>query len=132
MDIEWISLDATLAMHKEQIAEHGGTEGTRDQGLLESALARPQNLLAYGDEIDLASLTASYAYGIAKNHPFLDGNKRTALVVSVTFLNLNGYDFDAPASETYARFLDLAEGLVTEDELAQWLRERIYSIEIDY
>lgn len=132
MDIEWISLDATLAMHKEQIAEHGGTEGTRDQGLLESALARPQNLLAYGDDIDLASLTASYAYGIAENHPFLDGNKRTALVVSVTFLNLNGYDFDAPASETYARFLDLAEGLVTEDELAQWLRERIYSIEIDY
>ena len=128
MEFEWIASNAVLAMHREQIAEHGGTEGLRDEGLLDSALARPQNLLAYGEDVDVAALAASYAYGIAKNHPFLDGNKRTALVVSVTFLNLNGYDLDAPSSETYTRFLGLAEGLVSEDELADWMRKRLYSI----
>jgi death-on-curing protein len=126
MEFEWVALNAALAMHTEQIAEHGGTEGIRDAGLLQSALARPQNLLAYGENIDLASLAASYAYGIAKNHPFLDGNKRTALVVSITFLNLNGFDFDAPPSETYTQFLGLAEGVVSEEELAGWIRERLY------
>jgi death-on-curing protein len=132
MEIEWITPSSTFAIHNEQIAEHGGTEGVRDYGLLESTLARPQNLLAYGSDVDLAALAASYAYGIAKNHPFLDGNKRTELVVSVTFLNLNGFDFDATASETYTRFLGLAEDLVTEDELALWLRERLYRIESDF
>jgi death-on-curing protein len=124
-------LDAVLVAHKEQIAEHGGTEGIRDAGLLDSALARPQNLLAYGQSVDVSSLAASYAYGIAKNHPFLDGNKRTALVISVTFLNLNGYDFDAQPSETYRQFLGIAEGVVSEEELASWIRERLYSISSD-
>jgi len=114
-------------MHSEQIAEHGGTDGVRDAGLLESALARPQNF-AYGEDVDMASLAASYAFGLAKNHPFLDGNKRTALVVSVTFLNLNGYDFDASPSETYTQFLGLAEGLISEEQLATWFREHLYSM----
>ena len=129
MEFEWVVFSAVFAMHIEQIAEHGGTEGVRDEGLLESALAGPQNLLAYGENVDAAALAASYAYGIAKNHPFLDGNKRTALVAAVTFLNLNGYDFDAPPSETYTQFLGLAEGVVSEEQLVGWLRERLYPIE---
>ncbi len=128
MDTKWIASDAVLAMHMRQIAEHGGIDGLRDEGLLLSALARPENLHAYGESIDLAALGASYASGIAKNHPFLDGNKRTALVVAVTFLNLNGYDFDAPDAETYTLFIQLAEGSINEDELAGWFRERLYSI----
>lgn len=128
MELVWVVLNAVLAIHREQIAEHGGTDGVRDEGLLQSALARPQNLLAYGEQVDLAALAACYAYGVAKNHPFLDGNKRTALVVAITFLNLNGYDFDAPASETYSHFLGLAEGIISEDELAGWIRERLHPI----
>ena len=128
-EFEWIRLEAVHAMHKRQIAEHGGSGGTRDEGLLQSALARPENLYAYGgDDVDIAALAASYAFGIAKNDPFLDGNKRTALVVSVTFLNLNGYDFDATPAETYAAFLGLAEGTVSEDELAEWFRKRLFPI----
>jgi len=129
MEFEWVVFSAVFAMHSEQIAEHGGTEGVRDEGLLESALAGPQNLLAYGENVDAAALAASYAYGIAKKHPFLDGNKRTALVVAVTFLNLNGYDFEAPASEMYTQFLGLSEWIVSEEQLAGWLRERLYPIE---
>ncbi len=112
-------------MHKRQIAEHGGTDGLRDEGLLLSALARPENLEAYGENVDLAALAASYAFGIAKNHPFLDGNKRTALVVAVTFLNLNGYDFDASSEETYTMFLGLAEGSISKDDLAVWFRNQL-------
>ncbi len=128
MRTEWITLDSVLAMHKRQIAEHGGTEGLRDEGLLRSALARPENLAAYGENPDLAALAASYAFGIAKNHPFLDGNKRTALVVAVTFLNLNGYDFDAPSEDTYTVFLSLADGSISEDDLAAWFRPRLHEI----
>jgi death-on-curing protein len=128
MRTEWITLDSVSAMHKRQIAEHGGTEGLRDEGLLRSALARPENLAAYGENPDLAALAASYAFGIAKNHPFLDGNKRTALVVAVTFLNLNGYDFDAPSEDTYTVFLSLADGSISEDDLAAWFRPRLHEI----
>lgn len=127
-DVEWIEIDVTLAYHNRQIAEHGGTEGLRDEGLLLSALARPQNLNAYGEDVDIAALAASYAFGIAKNHPFLDGNKRTALVVSVSFLNLNGYDFDADLRETYEIFYDLAQGVLSEEELAGWFRGIIYRL----
>lgn len=128
-EFEWIRLEAVHAMHKRQIAEHGGTTGTRDEGLLQSALSRPENLFAYGgDDVDVAALAASYAFGIAKNHPFLDGNKRTALVVSITFLNVNGYDFDAAPAETYRMFLGLADGTVSEDELADWFRNMIFPI----
>ena len=130
MTIEWVSTNTVYAVHKRQIAEHGGTDGVRDEGLLLSALARPENLQAYGENVDLAAMAARYAFGIAKNHPFLDGNKRTALVVAVTFLNLNGYDFDAPSRATYTIFLQLAEGTLSEDDLAGWFRENLFEIKI--
>jgi len=129
MNYEWVEAQTVYALHQRQISEHGGTSGVRDEGLLLSALARPENLFAYGEDVDLSALAASYAYGIAKNHPFLDGNKRTALVTAVTFLNLNGFDFDAPPAETYLQFLGLAEGSVSEEELAAWFRERLFQID---
>ncbi len=127
-EVEWVEFDVVLAYHKRQISEHGGTEGLRDEGLLLSALARPQNLNAYGEDVDIGALAASYAFGIAKNHPFLDGNKRTALVVSVAFLNLNGYDFDVDATQTCTQFLSLAEGTLSEEELGNWYRKVIYRL----
>jgi len=123
--MRWVRLDTVLALHKRQIAEHGGGEGVRDLGLLESALARPQNLHAYEPETDLASLAAAYAFGIAKNHTFVDGNKRTALVVMRTFLILNGSDINASQEDKYLTILALAEGSLAEDTLAQWIRDRI-------
>jgi death on curing protein len=123
--IEWIDIDITLAYHNLQIAEHGGAEGVRDIGLLESALARPRNLHAYEPDADLASLAAAYAYGIVKNHPFIDGNKRTGYVVMESFIELNGAEFNAEVSDKYFTFISLAEGGLSEPELAQWLRERI-------
>ncbi|HEY6661889.1 MAG TPA: type II toxin-antitoxin system death-on-curing family toxin [Sphingomicrobium sp.] len=111
-------------MHREQIAEHGGGDGVRDFGLFESAMARPQNLTAYGAP-DAAALAASYAFGLARNHPFVDGNKRTAAVVSETFLNLNGYSLTASDPEIVVIFLGLAPGELSEDELAEWFRERV-------
>ena len=127
-EVEWIEIDVALAYHNRQIAEHGGTEGLRDEGLLLSALARPQNLNAFGEDVDLAALAASYAFGIAKNHPFLDGNKRTALLVSVASLNLHGFDFDEGPVETYRQFYDLAQGVLSEEELAKWYRKVIFPI----
>lgn len=104
----------------------GGSEGLRDEGLLLAALARPQNLLAYGEPApDLPSLAAAYAYGIARNHPFVDGNKRTALVAARTFLLLNGVDLEASQDDKVLTFLSLAEGAVSEEELADWIRKRI-------
>ena len=90
--MKWLRVDAVLAMHKRQIAEHGGGDGVRDIGLLESALARAQNILAYEPDADIARLAAAYGFGIAKNHPFVDGNKRMALVATRTYLLLNGYE----------------------------------------
>jgi death on curing protein len=110
-----------LAAHLEQIAEHGGGEGTRDAGLLESAMARPRNLADYGVP-DAAALAAAYAWGIARNHPFVDGNKRTAAVVSETFLMLNGCRLAASDAELVVAFVALAAGELTEDELADWFR----------
>lgn len=114
-----------LAIHCQQIAEHGGSDGLRDAGLLNSAMARPRNLRAYSDADappDLARLAASYAYGIARNHPFIDGNKRTALVVARTFLLINGENLWATQDEKYTTFLALAEGRLSEEELADWIR----------
>ena len=125
--MKWLRLDAVLAMHRRQIAEHGGGDGVRDLGLLESALARPQNVAAYEPETDIARLAAAYAFGIAKNHPFVDGNKRTALVAARTFLILNGRNINATPVEKYTTFLRLAEGSLAEDELAAWLREKTIS-----
>ena len=120
----WVDLLVAQAAHGEQLAQHGGGTGVRDAALLESALARPQNLVAYGDP-DAADLAAAYAFGIARNHPFVDGNKRTALVVCETFLGLNGYRLAATDAELVVLFLALAAGELSEDELADWLRERI-------
>jgi death on curing protein len=125
MEIVWIKTDSVFATHKRQIAEHGGTDGVRDEGLLLSALARPENLFAYGENVDISALAASYAFGIAKNHPFLDGNKRMAMVVAFTFLRLNGTNIQAPLPEVYTTFLGLAEGSVSEHELAAWIRDHL-------
>lgn len=123
--MKWLLRETVLAIHKLQIAEHGGQDGIRDLGLLESALARPQNLEAYEPDADIASLAAVLAFGIAKNHPFLDANKRTALAATRTFLLLNGYDLEATQQEKYMTFLALADGTLSEDELASWLRDRL-------
>lgn len=123
-DWRWVTSKLALAAHHEQLLAHGGATGTRDSGLLDSALARPQNAVAYG-EPDAAALAAAYAFGIARNHPFVDGNKRTALVVCETFLNLNGYALNATDAELAVLFQSLAAGEVPEVELADWLRERI-------
>ena len=120
----WVAAEVAFAAHNEQLAEHGGGAGVRDGGLLESALARPQHFLAYGDP-DAAALAAAYAFGIARNHPFVDGNKRTAAVVSETFLVLNGYVLAASDAELVVMFLALAAGEASEDELADGFRERI-------
>lgn len=120
----WVSLEVALAAHLEQIAEHGGGEGVRDPGMLESAMVRPQNLVAYGDP-DAAELAAAYAFGIARNHPFVDGNKRTAAVVSETFLVLNRYDLAATDAELVVIFLALAAGELAEDELTDWFRDHL-------
>jgi len=116
----WVSKRAVLALHSEQLAEHGGSDGMRDESLLDSALAKPQNVFAYDRDATIFRLAASYALGIARNHAFIDGNKRTSLVVSILFLNRNGWDVEAPKEEVYDSFLGLAAGRVAEDELAEW------------
>lgn len=118
----WITRGLALAIHQRQLAEHGGADGVRDEGMLESALGRPRHRFAYKDPTPtVAALAASYAFGIAKNHAFVDGNKRTAAVVCETFLVLNGLTLNATDVELYPVFLSLAEGSLTEGELAAWL-----------
>jgi death-on-curing protein len=114
----WVELDVLLAIHDEQLAEHGGQPGVRDQGLLESALSRARHQVAYG-EPSIRRLAASYAFGISRNHPFLDGNKRTSLVVAELFLALNGYALTASDTRCVTTFLLLAAGEITEEELAE-------------
>jgi death-on-curing protein len=120
----WVAVEVAMAAHAEQLAKHGGGEGVRDAGALESAMARPLNLVAYGDP-DAAALAAAYAFGIARNHPFVDGNKRTAAVVSETFLLLNGHELEAKDAELVVAFLALAAGEMNEEEMADWFRERL-------
>jgi len=121
-DWRWVSVDVVLAIHDEQLAEHGGLKGLRDEPLLLSALARPQNLAAYGTP-DVADLAASYAVGIARNHAFIDGNKRTALVVAAgVFLPMNGYTLGASDGECVRAMLAVAEGSMPEPEMAVWFR----------
>ena len=122
----WVGSEVAVSAHRNQLAEHGGGDGIRDRGLFDSAMARPQNLVVYGDP-DAAALAASYAFGLARNHPFIDGNKRTAAVVGETFLILNGYALETNDAEVVVAFLALAAGDLTEDELADWFRERIRS-----
>lgn len=122
----WVRRDVVFAVHKRQIAEHGGGEGIRDQNLLDSALSKPKNLFFYGQpEPDLAALAASYAYGLARNHPFVDGNKRTAFIVCRLFLELNGQSLQASATEKYEAFIKLAAGHMTESELGDWIRKHV-------
>ena len=124
--IFWIERTLALALHERQLAEHGGGTGVRDEALLESALARPQQLYAYGDPApDLAALAASLAFGLARNHPFVDGNKRTAAVACELFLALNNAALQASNVELYPVYLTLAEGSLPEADFADWLRPRL-------
>ncbi|MBS0444858.1 MAG: type II toxin-antitoxin system death-on-curing family toxin [Proteobacteria bacterium] len=120
---EWVRLqtDVLRAVHDEQLAEHGGAAGVRDEGLFESALARPRHLAAYGDP-DHAELAAAYGFGLARNHPFIDGNKRTAFVAVELFLVLNGYRLDATDVDCVVTMLALAAGDIDESAFADWIR----------
>lgn len=124
--IVWIEKHLALAIHDRQLAEHGGGTGVRDEALLDSALARPQQLFAYGDPPpDLAALAASLAFGLARNHPFVDGNKRTAHVCYRVFIALNDAELVATEQEKYIAMLSLAEGSLEEAAFAEWLRPRL-------
>ncbi len=123
-DIVWLLREVVEAIHDEQIAWHGGSEGIRDAGLLASAIDRPRNLAAYGDP-DLASLAASLGYGLARNHPFVDGNKRTAFVSVETFLLLNGAALAAGDAECVLTMEGLAGGTIGEAECAAWIRRNL-------
>lgn len=118
----WIREREVLAIHDRQLAEHGGANGVRDPGLLSSALARPQHLFAY-EEPDAFSLAAAYTAGIVRNHPFVDGNKRTGFVVGILFLELNGYRFTASEADATRAVLSLAAGDLTEEMYRTWLRD---------
>ncbi len=118
----WLTPEIVIAIHEMQLAEHGGPAGIRDMGMLESALGRPQNKFAYG-ETDLAVLAAAYGFGVARNHPFIDGNKRTSLMVIYTFLGINDVEFIVPEAEFATIILDLAAGEVSEESLARWIRD---------
>lgn len=114
-----------LAIHEAQLAEHGGLPGLRDEGLFLSAMARPQNVAAYGDRPEAADLAAAYAFGLARNHAFLDGNKRTAFVVMELFLNLNGWTLDADDAECISTMESVTAGDLPEKDLTAWLRSHI-------
>lgn len=121
--MEFLDKDVVLAIHDRQLAEHGGLAGMRDEGLLDSAMARPQNRHAYGAE-GLEELAAAYAYGIARNHPFLDGNKRTAWAVARTFLAMNGQRLIPDRVQAVENMVLLAEGLLDEAGFAAWLSQQ--------
>lgn len=124
MEPKWITLEMARAFHQRQIAEHDGQDGLRDQGLLESALSRPQQRFTYGDPPpDLCELAASYAHGLAKNHPFLDGNKHTAFVTFRVFLLLNGLQIVATKEDRYFQVLSFTSSEQSEESFAEWLRE---------
>lgn len=124
--IVWIGKPLALAIHHRQLAEHGGGTGVRDSALLDSALARPQQLHAYGQPPpDLCALAASVAFGLARNHPFVDGNKRTAAVCCETFILLNGGELLADDLALYEVYLGLSEGVLSEEDFAAWLRRHV-------
>lgn len=117
----WVLREVVLMLHDQSLSQFGGSEGIRDEGLLDSALGKPQNLLAYG-EPTVFDLAASYGFGLVKNHPFIDGNKRTGFIVAVIFLELNGYNFHATEVDAALRTLALAAGEMTEAAFAAWLK----------
>ena len=121
----WVLDSVVFALHNEQLAEHGGLSGIRDRGAVLSALARPRDLASYDTCDDVARLAAAYAYGIAKNHGFLDGNKRTALVTADLLLALNGHQLKSSPADNVMTILTLADGSLTEDELTAWVRSNI-------
>ena len=118
----WLTRQMVVAIHGEQLAIHGGASGLRDEGMLESALDRPRNRWAY-EQAELAELAAAYAFGVARNHPFVDGNKRTSLLALYTFLGLNGIDFVVAEADAAAMILSLAAGEVSEESLPRWIRD---------
>jgi len=128
-DIVWILDEIVLAVHDEQLAEHGGLTGIRDPGAVKSALARPRNLASHEKCHDIAQLAAAYAYGIARNHGFADGNKRTALVTADLFLMLNGYELTSTPAENVLTILAVADGSLPEEELVAWVRNNIQELD---
>ncbi len=121
----WLDRPIVEALHADQVLEHGGSLGIRDEGLLESALTRPQQKWYYEPDTDLATLAAAYALGIAKNHPFIDGNKRAALVAAYTFLAINDLELEAPEPEAVNAILGTADGSLSEEDLASWIRSHL-------
>lgn len=120
----WILQEAAIAIHKRQLAEHGGGAGIRDLGLLESAILKPRHIFLYGGgDTPIPQLASAYAYGIARNHPFVDGNKRTALVISLLFLRLNSWKLSCLPDDLYETFMKLAEGSLSEEDLGSWFVE---------
>ncbi len=119
---EWLDLQIVIAIHDEQLAVHGGAGGIRDLAMLESALDRPRNKWAY-EKAGLPELAAAYGFGVAKNHPFIDGNKRTSLLAIYTFLGVNGVDFVVPEADAAAMIMSLAAGEVSEESLTRWIRD---------
>ncbi|CAN5463764.1 type II toxin-antitoxin system death-on-curing family toxin [soil metagenome] len=120
---KWLIRMVVDAIHHDQLREHGGLPGVRDENVLESALARPQQKWHYADRTDVPMLAAAYAFGLAQNHPYRDGNKRIGFMAMVTFLGVNGYDFSATDAEVVTEFLALADGSVSEEALADWVRQ---------
>ena len=120
---KWLGRVVVDAMHHDQLREHGGLAGTRDENVLESALARPRQKWHYADGPDVPALAAAYAFGLVKNHPYRDGNKRIGFLAMVTFLGVNGYDFSASDAEVVAEILALADGAISEEALADWVRQ---------
>ncbi|KAF3982619.1 MAG: type II toxin-antitoxin system death-on-curing family toxin [Methylococcales symbiont of Hymedesmia sp. n. MRB-2018] len=119
----WVLRDVVAAVQQMLLSEHGGLLGIRDEALLDSALSRPQNLFAYRESVSIFDLAASYSYGLALNHPFIDGNKRVALTVSAIFLEINGYSLNATEAETVITFEHLASGKLTEKQLSTWFHD---------
>lgn len=119
----WLSKEFVLALHERLIAEFGGLDGVRDEGLLESALGKPLNLLAYGESPSIVKLAASYAFGIVRNHPFLDGNKRTGFAAAAVFIETNGFQLTAAEADATLATLALAEGKLSEEDFEVWLKE---------
>ena len=121
----WLSRVVIDAIHSDQLREHGGLPGVRDENVLESALARPQQKWHYETQTDVPMLAAAYAFGLVKGHPYRDGNKRIGFLAMVTFLGINGHELEAPEAEVVVEFLALADGRVSENQLADWIRERV-------
>ena len=122
---KWLSRLVVDAVRTDQIREHGGLPGIRDENALESALARPQRRWQYDSRVDTAAVGAAYAFGLVNNHPYRDGNKRVGFLAMVTFLGINGLDFDASEQEVVTRILSLADGSLSEEQLAEWIRSHI-------